>query len=106
MQPYGYSRPAQYPCVTTVKKKIEPNGNYSIEDADQLMDQWFYFVFSKTIGASADRIVYDVNELMVDGKVRKPLYQLKKSPEISEYVIDWCTQVSNDVGKKFWSDKQ
>ena len=33
-----------------IKQKIEPGGNYSVEDAEELMSEWFYFVFGKSIG--------------------------------------------------------
>ena len=90
-----------------IKQKVEPNGNYSVEDADQLMDEWFYFVFSKSIGlAPADkstssfgkenclRIVYDARELMIDGKVQKPLYQPKPFVELSENAQAWLAVLS------------
>lgn len=91
-----------------VKAKVESNGNYSVADADELMKQWFYFVFGKSIGKPNTRIVYDVHCLIEEGKVRKPLYQPKPFVELSPEAARWITSLndkslfSNRVGKKNW----
>ena len=105
-----------------VKAKVEPNGNYSLEDVDQQLEEWFYFVFSKSIGKSPTststsahgkqnclRIIYDATELMIDGKVQKPLYQPKPFVELSENAKLWMKDVtSNQLPnnfKKKWLDQ-
>ena len=85
-----------------VKAKGGPNGDYSLEDVDQQLEEWFYFVFSKSIGkapvstsTSAHgkqnclRVIYDAHELMIDGKVQKPLYQPKPFVELSPDALKW-----------------
>ena len=91
-----------------VKQKVEANGNHSIEDADQLMSEWFYFVFGKTIGEApaststssrgkenCQRVVYDAHELMIDGKAEKPLYQPKPFVELSANALAWVESLHN-----------
>lgn len=105
-----------------IKQKVEPNGNHSIEDVDQLMDEWFYFVFSKSIGQAPSyrstssfgkenclRIVYDAHELMIDGKAQKPLYQPKPFVELSENAKAWLElmapeNLTNKYKKKWIND--
>ena len=91
-----------------IKQKVEPNGNYSIEDVDELMSEWFYFVFGKSIGKApaatstssrgkenCHRVVYDAHELMLDGKVEKPLYQPRPFVELSPNAIAWLTSLED-----------
>ncbi|EHA63815.1 hypothetical protein [Synechococcus sp. WH 8016] len=105
-----------------VKAKVEPNGDYSLEEVDEQLEQWFYFVFTKSIGhtntakstsqhgkENCQRIVYDATELMIDGKVQKPLYQPKPFVELSEKAKLWMKDVtSNQLAnnfKKKWLDQ-
>lgn len=89
-----------------VKQKVEADGNHSTEDADQLMEEWFYFVFGKTIGTApaststssrgkenCQRVVYDAHEVMIDGKAEKPLYQPKPFVEISAAALAWMESI-------------
>ena len=91
-----------------VKQKVEANGNYSIEDAEQLMGEWFYFVFGKTIGKApalastsskgrenCQRVIYDAHEIMIDGKAKKPLYQPKPFVELSANALAWFESLHN-----------
>ena len=91
-----------------VKQKVEPNGNHSIEDAEELMAEWFYFVFTKSIGTAPIatstsahgkqnclRVVYDARELMIDGKVEKPLYHPKPFVELSPSALAWITSLED-----------
>ena len=91
-----------------VKQKVEPNGNHSVEDAEELMDEWFYFVSTKSIGTAPSskstsahgkqnclRVVYDARELMIDGKIVKPLYQPKPFVELSPSALAWITSLED-----------
>ena len=106
-----------------VKAKVAPNGDYSLEDVDEQLEQWFYFVFSKSIGKAPTststsahgkqnciRIIYDAHELMIDGKVQKPLYQPKPFVDLSEDAMRWMQSMNSDElsnnYKKKWLDQK